>query len=110
MSNNKENQTSSRDMPDFESNSIALYNQQIIQILCSDTLELEIELARDLRQSSFEIASTTLPLHDTTSYSVWVRLLSFSHSRSRRHSIVLGGALARRDDRILTIQRHGTIA
>lgn len=35
-------------MQDFESNSIALYNQQIIQILCSDTLELEIELARDL--------------------------------------------------------------
>ena len=34
-------------MQDFESNSIALYNQQIIQILCSDTLELEIELARD---------------------------------------------------------------
>ncbi len=32
---------------DFESSSIALYNQQIIQILCSDTLELEIELARD---------------------------------------------------------------
>jgi hypothetical protein len=35
-------------MQDFENNSIALYNQQIIQILCSDTLELEIELARDL--------------------------------------------------------------
>lgn len=35
-------------MQDFESNSVALYNQQIIQILCSDTLELEIELARDL--------------------------------------------------------------
>ena len=35
-------------MQDVESNSIALYNQQIIQILCSDTLELEIELARDL--------------------------------------------------------------
>ena len=34
-------------MQDFETNSIALYNQQIIQILCSDTLELEIELARD---------------------------------------------------------------
>ena len=110
MSNNKENQTSSSDMQDFESNSIALYNQQIIQILCSDTLELEIELARDLRQSSFEIASTAstiLPSRDTTSYSVWVR-----HRRrfSRPHSIVSGGALARRDDRILTIQRNGTIA
>ena len=35
-------------MQDLESNSIAIYNQQIIQILCSDTLELEIELARDL--------------------------------------------------------------
>jgi hypothetical protein len=34
-------------MQDFENNSIAFYNQQIIQILCSDTLELEIELARD---------------------------------------------------------------
>jgi hypothetical protein len=36
-------------MENFESNSIALYNQQIIQILCSDTLELEleIELARN---------------------------------------------------------------
>ncbi len=34
-------------MQNFESNSIALYNQEIIQILCSDTLELEIELARD---------------------------------------------------------------
>ena len=32
-------------MQNFECNSIALYNQQIIQILCSDTLELEIELA-----------------------------------------------------------------
>jgi hypothetical protein len=38
-------------MQDFENNSIALYNQQIIQILCSDTLELEIELARDLVNS-----------------------------------------------------------
>ncbi len=35
------------EMQDFENNSIAFYNQQIIQILCSDTLELEIELARD---------------------------------------------------------------
>jgi hypothetical protein len=34
-------------MQDFESNSIALYNQQIIQILCSDTLELEIELEQN---------------------------------------------------------------
>jgi len=77
MSNNKENQLSSSDMQDFESNSIALYNQQIIQILCSDTLELEIELARDLRQSSFETPSTTsssLPSHDNTFYSVWAAL------------------------------------
>ncbi|CAF1667660.1 unnamed protein product, partial [Didymodactylos carnosus] len=28
----------------FESNDIAIYNQQIIQILCSDTLELEVEI------------------------------------------------------------------
>ena len=48
MSSNKENQTNASEMQDFESNAIALYNQQIIQILCSDTLELEIELARDL--------------------------------------------------------------
>lgn len=47
-SNNDEHKTNTREMQDFESNSIALYNQQIIQILCSDTLELEIELARDL--------------------------------------------------------------
>ena len=48
MTSNKENQTNTGEMQDFESNAIALYNQQIIQILCSDTLELEIELARDL--------------------------------------------------------------
>ncbi len=47
-SNNNENKSNTNEMQDFESNSIALYNQQIIQILCSDTLELEIELARDL--------------------------------------------------------------
>ncbi len=46
-SNNNENKTNTSEMQDFESNSIALYNQEIIQILCSDTLELEIELARD---------------------------------------------------------------
>ncbi len=34
-------------MQDLENNSIAVYNQQIIQILCSDTLELEIELTRE---------------------------------------------------------------
>jgi hypothetical protein len=48
MTSNKENQSNTSEMQDFESNAIALYNQQIIQILCSDTLELEIELARDL--------------------------------------------------------------
>jgi hypothetical protein len=48
LTKNKENHTNTSEMQDFESNSIALYNQQIIQILCSDTLELEIELARDL--------------------------------------------------------------
>jgi hypothetical protein len=47
-SNNNETKTNTSEMQNFESNSIALYNQQIIQILCSDTLELEIELARDL--------------------------------------------------------------
>ena len=92
MAGNKENQNSTSEMQDFESNSIALYNQQIIQILCSDTLELEIELARDLvgaatcssssdftrfqRQSSFDITSSSatslLPSHDNTFYSVWV--------------------------------------
>jgi hypothetical protein len=35
------------DSQDLETNSIALYNQQIIQILCSDTLELEIELTQE---------------------------------------------------------------
>ena len=34
-------------MQDLESSPIAVYNQQILQILCSDTLELEIELARE---------------------------------------------------------------
>jgi hypothetical protein len=47
-SNNSETKSNTSEMQDFENNSIALYNQQIIQILCSDTLELEIELARDL--------------------------------------------------------------
>lgn len=46
-SNNNENKSNTNEMQNFESNSIALYNQEIIQILCSDTLELEIELARD---------------------------------------------------------------
>jgi hypothetical protein len=46
-SNNNENKPNTSEMQDFENNSIALYNQEIIQILCSDTLELEIELARD---------------------------------------------------------------
>ena len=61
-------------MQDFESNSIALYNQQTIQILCSDTLELEIELARDMRQSSVELPPTPALLpQDQTFYSTWVR-------------------------------------
>ena len=46
-SNSNENKSNISEMQDFESNAIALYNQEIIQILCSDTLELEIELARD---------------------------------------------------------------
>ena len=45
---NNENRTNINDMQDFENNFIAFYNQQIIQILCSDTIELEIELERDL--------------------------------------------------------------
>ncbi|CAF3601744.1 unnamed protein product [Rotaria sordida] len=76
-SNNDEIKINTREMQDFENNSIALYNQEIIQILCSDTLELEIELARDLRQSSFELSSTltTQPLsHDNRFYSVWAAL------------------------------------
>ncbi|CAF4011862.1 unnamed protein product [Rotaria magnacalcarata] len=76
-SNNDENKTNTTEMQDLESNSIALYNQEIIQILCSDTLELEIELARELRQSSFELSSTltTQPLpHDSTFYSAWATL------------------------------------
>ncbi|CAF1105918.1 unnamed protein product [Rotaria sp. Silwood1] len=76
-SNNDEIKTNTSEMQDFESNSVALYNQEIIQILCSDTLELEIELARDLRQSSFELSSTLttqhLP-HDNRFYSVWSAL------------------------------------
>jgi hypothetical protein len=48
MTNSSNNNENTSEMQDFESNSIALYNQEIIQILCSDTLELEIELARDL--------------------------------------------------------------
>lgn len=62
MASNKENQNSTSEMQDFESNSIALYNQQIIQILCSDTLELEIELARDfVRPSLCSFSSDTIP-------------------------------------------------
>jgi hypothetical protein len=74
-SNNSETKSNTSEMQDFENNSIALYNQQIIQILCSDTLELEIELARDLRQSSFELSATPpiLP-HNHTFYSAWANL------------------------------------
>jgi len=32
------------EIQNFENNAIGLYNQHIIQILCCDTLELEIEL------------------------------------------------------------------
>lgn len=74
-SNTSEKQ--SNEIQDFENNSIALYNQQIIQILCSDTLELEIELARDFRQSSFESClppSSSLLPHDQTFYSIWSTL------------------------------------
>lgn len=46
-SNNDSSKSNTTEMQDFESNSVALYNQEIIQILCSDTLELEIELARE---------------------------------------------------------------
>ena len=63
-------------MQDLESSPIAIYNQQILQILCSDTLELEIELAREsMQQSSFEI-QPQLPTNDnklTNYYSIWVR-------------------------------------
>ncbi|CAM4865745.1 unnamed protein product [Rotaria socialis] len=103
-SNNDENKTNTTEMQDLESNSIALYNQEIIQILCSDTLELEIELARELRQSSFELSSTftTQPLpHDSTFYSAWATLwrnvtLEYLHSidNHRRWSM-------RENDRVL---------
>ncbi|CAF1202398.1 unnamed protein product [Adineta steineri] len=75
-SNSNEHKSNTSEMQNFESNSIALYNQQIIQILCSDTLELEIELAHDFRQSSFELSATPPPPlpHDTRFYSVWASL------------------------------------
>ena len=39
------------EIQDFETHDMALYNQEIIQMLCSDTLELEIELAQDVVSS-----------------------------------------------------------
>ncbi|CAF1531908.1 unnamed protein product [Adineta ricciae] len=73
-SNSNENKSNISEMQDFESNAIALYNQEIIQILCSDTLELEIELARDSRQPSFELSSTPPLPHDNRFYSTWSSL------------------------------------
>ncbi|UJR23020.1 hypothetical protein I4U23_026046 [Adineta vaga] len=73
-SNSNENKSNISEMQDFENNSTALYNQQILQILCSDTLELEIELTHDIRQPSFELASTPPLLHDNRSYFVWASL------------------------------------
>jgi hypothetical protein len=66
----------STEMQDLENNSIAVYNQQIIQILCSDTLELEIELTRESQQSSFEIPSqiSTNDNKLTNYYSIWANL------------------------------------
>ncbi|CAF4320061.1 unnamed protein product [Adineta steineri] len=75
-SNTLDSKPNNIEMQDFESNSIALYNQQILQILCSDTLELEIELARDSHQSSFEILPQS-STHDhtlTSYYSTWAAL------------------------------------
>ncbi|CAF1605916.1 unnamed protein product [Adineta ricciae] len=73
-SNSNENKSNISEMQDFESNAIALYNQEIIQILCSDTLELEIELARDSRQPSFELSSTPPLPHNNRFYSTWSSL------------------------------------
>ncbi|CAF3687876.1 unnamed protein product [Adineta steineri] len=75
-SNTLDSKPNNIEMQDFESNSIALYNQQILQILCSDTLELEIELAHDSHQSSFEILPQS-SIHDhtlTSFYSTWAAL------------------------------------
>ncbi|UJR25879.1 hypothetical protein I4U23_007229 [Adineta vaga] len=63
-------------MQNFENNSISLYNQQIIQILCNDTLELEIELFQPSQYTSFETISqpSTNDKTLTSYYSVWATL------------------------------------
>ncbi|CAF1502597.1 unnamed protein product [Adineta ricciae] len=64
------------EMQNFETNPIALYNQQIIQILCSDTLELEIELAQHSQYTALEIVPqpSTNDKTLTSYYSVWAAL------------------------------------
>lgn len=70
------NYPDSCEIQNFENNSIALYNQQIIQILCCDTLELEIELIHQSRQSSFDLSSENFTNDQTliTYYSIWATL------------------------------------